>query len=154
LIDFVDLTLEEKKEILNLRNSKEIKKWMYNTDDISLDSHLKFINSLNFNASKQYLMIKKDNGFIGVIDFIFDYQKSEVFFGLYANVYQKIAGLGRILEEVCIKYTFDIMNMKKLKLEVFSENKKALNLYKKFNFKSTGKKIINEKEVICMELLL
>jgi len=152
LIDFVDLTLEEKKAILNLRNSNEIKKWMYNTNDINLDNHLKFINSLELNPFKQYLMIQKDNKFIGVIDFIFDYQESEVFFGLYANMHHKIAGIGRILEEICIKYIFDIMKLDKLKLEVFSDNKRAIKLYKEFDFKKTGTKIVNDKEVICMEL--
>jgi len=153
LIDFVDLTLKEKKDILNLRNSDEIKKWMYNSNNISLDNHLVFINSLELNINKQYLMVKKDDRFIGVIYFIFDYKKSEVFFGLYANIHQKIAGIGRILEEVCIKYIFDIIGIKKLKLEVFSENEKAINLYKKFDFKESCKKEVNKKEVICMELV-
>jgi UDP-4-amino-4,6-dideoxy-N-acetyl-beta-L-altrosamine N-acetyltransferase len=75
------LTLEEKKMILNLRNNKNIKKWMYNQDEISLDEHLKFIQNLEFNPFKQYLIVKKGNEFIGVIDFIFDYQKKEAFFG-------------------------------------------------------------------------
>ena len=67
--------------ILNLRNNKNIKKWMYNQDEISLDEHLKFIQNLEFNPFKQYLIVKKGNEFIGVIDFIFDYQKKEAFFG-------------------------------------------------------------------------
>jgi ribosomal protein S18 acetylase RimI-like enzyme len=44
------------------------------------------------------------------------------------------------------------MKIKKLKLEVFSENERAINLYKKFKFKQTDVKEINNKEVICMEL--
>jgi UDP-4-amino-4,6-dideoxy-N-acetyl-beta-L-altrosamine N-acetyltransferase len=51
-----------------------------------------------------------------------------------------------------IKYVFTILKLKKLKLEVFSDNQKALNLYEKFNFKETSKKIVNHKNVICMEL--
>ena len=152
MIDFVDLTLVEKKEILNLRNSKEIKKWMYNPQEIDLESHLKFIDSLELNPFKQYLMVKKDNSFLGVVDFVFDYQKKESFFGLYANINLKIAGIGRILEEVCIKYSFDIMGLDKLKLEVFSDNKRAISLYKRFNFKETEVKVVNNKEVVCMEL--
>jgi UDP-4-amino-4,6-dideoxy-N-acetyl-beta-L-altrosamine N-acetyltransferase len=152
LIDFVDLNNVEKKDILNLRNNNDIKKWMYNQDNISLDNHLMFIKSLELNPFQQNIMVKKDTKFIGVVYFIFDYKKSEVLFGLYANIYERIAGLGRILEEVCIKYSFDLMKIKKLKLEVFSDNKQAINLYKKFDFQEVSKKYINNKEVICMEL--
>ena len=126
---------------------------MYNQDNISLDEHLKFIQSLEFNPFKQYLMVKKDDSFLGVIYFIFDYEKKESFFGLYANINLKIAGIGRILEKACIKYIFDIIELNKLKLEVFSDNKQVINLHKKFNFKKTGIKVVNNKEVICMELV-
>ena len=44
------------------------------------------------------------------------------------------------------------MKLDKLKLEVFSDNKRAIKLYKEFDFKKTGTKIVNDKEVICMEL--
>jgi UDP-4-amino-4,6-dideoxy-N-acetyl-beta-L-altrosamine N-acetyltransferase len=152
LIDFVDLNIIEKKNILKLRNSNDIKKWMYNQNNISLDNHLAFIKSLELNPFQQNIMVKKGAKFIGVVNFIFDYKKNEVLFGLYTNIYEKITGLGRILEEVCIKYSFDIMKIKKLKLEVFSNNQKAISLYKKFNFQEVSKKEINNKKVICMEL--
>jgi UDP-4-amino-4,6-dideoxy-N-acetyl-beta-L-altrosamine N-acetyltransferase len=44
------------------------------------------------------------------------------------------------------------LNIDKLIAEVFAENERAVDLYKKFNFKETTKKIVNNKEVICMEL--
>jgi len=55
--------------------------------------------------------------------------------------------------EVAIKYVFEYLKLEKLKLEVFSNNVKAINLYKKYNFKEDGTKTINDKEVICMELV-
>ena len=33
-----------------------------------------------------------------------------------------------------------------------TKNQKAYDLYKKFNFKRFDKKIVNNKEVICLEL--
>ena len=80
LTNFIDMSLEEKKMVLEWRNHEEIRKWMYNQDEISLDEHLKFIQNLEFNPFKQYLIVKKGNEFIGVIDFIFDYQKKRGFF--------------------------------------------------------------------------
>jgi len=58
-----------------------------------------------------------------------------------------------VLEEVCIKYVFDLLRLNKLKLEVFSDNLRAINLYEKYNFKEVGVKSINDKKVICMELI-
>ena len=153
LIDFVDMSFEEIKMVLEMRNNKDIKKWMYNTDDIKLDTHLKFINTLIFDISKQYFLVKKDDQYIGVVDFTnIDNKNKECYFGLYANSFIKIAGVGRMLEEICIKYVFDILKLYKLKLEVFAENTRAINLYKKYKFYENDKKIVNKKEVICMEL--
>jgi len=53
---------------------------------------------------------------------------------------------------VCLKYILDLLNLNKIKLEVFSDNVRALNLYKKYNFKRVGVKNVHDKQVICMEL--
>ena len=154
LIDFVDMSLDEKKMVLSWRNHSEIKKWMYTDDNINLDSHLSFINSLRNIKEKQYMVVKKDNQYMGVIDFYnIDNSTKECEFGLYANPFEKIAGVGRVLEEICIKYAFEFLKLTKLKLEVFEDNKKARNLYKKYMFQEVGEKMINDKKVICMELI-
>ncbi len=137
--------------VLSWRNHSEIKKWMYTTDDIKLESHLAFIDSLENRKDKQYVVVKKDEKYIGVVDF-YNINTKECEFGLYANPFEKIAGAGRILEEVCIKYAFEFLKLSKLKLEVFEDNERARNLYKKYKFQEVDKKMINDKKVICMEL--
>ena len=64
----------------------------------------------------------------------------------------KVLGVGRILEQISIDYAFDVLKVNGLQLEVFADNIQVRNLHKKFNFKETGTKMINNKEVICMEL--
>jgi UDP-4-amino-4,6-dideoxy-N-acetyl-beta-L-altrosamine N-acetyltransferase len=153
LVNFIDLTLEEKKMILSWRNHPSIKQWMYNSNDILLENHLNFIETLKNCTDKLYFLVKREDDYIGVIDFTnINFQIGECDFGLYTNPFEKVAGVGRMLEESCIKYAFDILGLKKLKLEVFCENERAINLYKKYNFQEVGKKEINNKEVICMEL--
>jgi len=155
LINFIELELEEKKMILQWRNHEEVKKWMYNKEEISLESHLKYIDSLNKIKCKQYFLVQKEKDYIGVIDFTnINYDKKECEFGLYSNPFNKIVGVGRILEELSIKYVFEILKFKKLKLEVFSDNKQVINLHKKYKFHETSRKKVNNKEVICMELSL
>jgi len=153
LIHFINLSIKEKKMILEWRNSSEIKNWMYSKDDITLENHLHFIDLLELSKDQQYFVVKKGNKYIGVVDFTeIDYKNSSTYFGLYTNPLEKMKGCGSILQELCIQYAFDVLKLNKIKLEVFSDNLKAIHLYKKFKFKERNKKIVNGKNVIFMEL--
>lgn len=153
MINFTDLTNEEKNMVLQWRNHPEIRKWMYTTSEIALEDHLKFIEELKNTNDKQYFIVKQDNDYLGVVDFYnIDYEKKVCEFGLYANPDSKVSGVGRILEKVCIDFVFDTLKLQTLKLEAFSDNVRVRNLHKKFNFKEVNTKIVNQREVICMEL--
>jgi len=153
LIDFVDLSLKEKQMVLQWRNHDDIKQWMYTREDISLQNHLGFISSLTGLAYKQYMVVKKEEKYIGVIDFSnINIAAKESDFGLYANPFEKIAGAGSVLLEAGKKYAFDALKLHKLKLEFFEENSRAENLYKKYHFKKVGQREANGKKIICMEL--
>jgi UDP-4-amino-4,6-dideoxy-N-acetyl-beta-L-altrosamine N-acetyltransferase len=153
MIDFVDINLQEKEMVLSWRNDESIKKWMYDGDDILLDNHLNFIDSLEGIKNKHYMVVKKDDNYLGVVDFTnIDFKHKVADFGLYSNPFEKVAGIGRILEEICIKYAFELLKLDTLKLEVFDENEKAKALYTKYNFQKTGMKVMNGKDVVCMEL--
>ncbi|OHD98040.1 MAG: UDP-4-amino-4,6-dideoxy-N-acetyl-beta-L-altrosamine N-acetyltransferase [Sulfurimonas sp. RIFCSPHIGHO2_12_FULL_36_9] len=151
LINFIDLTLEEKKMILSWRNHPSIKQWMYNSDDILLENHLNFIETLKSCADKLYFLVKLDDDYIGVIDFTnIDKESKSSEFGLYANI--ELKGMGKVLLNSICEYGFHALNINKLIAEVFAKNEKAINLYKKFNFKDITRKTVNNKEIICMEL--
>ena len=153
LIDFVDLTQKEVLLVLAWRNHENIKKWMYSQDEISKEAHLGFLDELQFSKSRQYMVVKKDNNYVGVVYFTkIDGVNKESYFGLYANPFEKISGIGQTLGEVCLKYILDLLNLNKIKLEVFSDNVRALKLYKKYNFKGMGEKSVNDRQVICMQL--
>ena len=150
LLNFIDLELEEKEMILKWRNHPEIRKWMYNQDEITLDEHLTFIESLKSRKDKLYFLVKKEDEFIGVIDFTQLVEKKSVHMGIYAN--PSIKGNGAILLNKIINYSFNNLKVERVFSEVFAENEKAHNLYKKFNFKDISEKTVNNKKVICMEL--
>ncbi len=151
LINFTDLTLEEKKMVLSWRNDSSIKQWMYNSDDISLENHLVFIETLKKSTDRLYFLVKRDSDYIGVIDFTnIDKANKSSEFGLYVNIESK--GMGNILLNSICEYGFNSLKIKKLIAEAFAKNEKAINLYKRFNFQETTKKTVNNKEVICMEL--
>ncbi len=149
LINFIDLTLKEKEMVLKWRNHPKIKRWMHNSNDITLENHLAFIDSLKNCSDKFYFLLKQEDNYLGVIDFTNILSKTSEF-GLYANI--ELKGVGNnLLDSVC-NYGFNILQLDILRAEVYEENEKAIKLYKKFYFKETNKKTINNKVVICMEL--
>lgn len=149
LINFIDLTKKKKEMILTWRNHPSIKKWMYDSDDITLQNHMLFIEHLKDSSDKLYFLIQKDGEYIGVVDFT-NINEQSCDFGLYSN--PKLKGIGDVLLDSICKYAFENLNINKLYAEVFTKNEKAIHLYDKFNFKEIEKKLINNKEVICMEL--
>jgi UDP-4-amino-4,6-dideoxy-N-acetyl-beta-L-altrosamine N-acetyltransferase len=151
LINFTDLTLEEKKMILSWRNHPTIKQWMYNYDDILLQNHLNFIETLIDCTDRFYFLVKRDDDYIGVIDFTnIDKKSKSSEFGLYSNI--ELKGMGNLLLNSICEYGFNTLKLDRLIAEAFIENEKAIFLYRSFNFKEVGKKIVNNREVICMEL--
>ena len=106
LINFIDLSQEEKMMILEWRNKIDIQKWMHTQNDISLEEHLDFIDSLKTIKDKLYFLVKKEDENIGVVYFT-NLTKKEVYFGLYANPTIKILGVGRILEKLSIDFAFN-----------------------------------------------
>jgi len=151
LINFIDLSVDEKKMVLEWRNHPDTRRWMYTQDEISLENHLNFIESLKTREDKLYFIVKKDDNYIGVVDF-YNFENNSCEFGLYSNPFLKMAGIGRVLEEISIDYVFKILKISVIKLEVFSDNIQVINLHKKYKFKETKRKIISDKEVVCMEL--
>lgn len=151
LINFVHMSLKETTMVLSWRNHESIKQWMYNATLITLENHLTYIDTLKDSSDKLYFLVKQDNNYIGVIDFtnINKHNQSSEF-GLYANITLK--GMGEVLLNCICDYAFNNLNIRKLIAEAFIENERAINLYKRFNFKETKEKIIKNKKILCMEL--
>ena len=150
LINFIDLSQEEKMMILVWRNKIDIQKWMHTQNDISLEEHLDFINSLKKIKDKLYFLVKKDNIYIGVIDFTQIKPNESLHMGIYAN--PDLKGYGKILLETIIYFSFEILKVEKIFSEVYFENERAFSLYKIYGFKEYSYKIVNDKKLICMEL--
>ncbi|MCT7548541.1 UDP-4-amino-4,6-dideoxy-N-acetyl-beta-L-altrosamine N-acetyltransferase [Aliarcobacter butzleri] len=150
LINFIDLSPDEKKMILEWRNRLDIQKWMYTQNDISLEEHLDFTDSLKTIKDKLYFLVKKDNIYIGVIDFTQIKPNESLHMGIYTN--PDLKGYGKILLETIIYFSFEILKVKVIFSEVYFENEKTYNLYKNYNFREISEKFINDKKVICMEL--
>jgi UDP-4-amino-4,6-dideoxy-N-acetyl-beta-L-altrosamine N-acetyltransferase len=137
LINFTKLSLKDKKMILEWRNHKEIRKYMYNQDIIPLKEHLEYITSLKNSKDKIYFLVKKNGDYIGVIDFT-KINIDSCHFGLYSK--PDLKGVGDTLIKTILDYAFNNLKIKTLKLEVLESNIRAIKLYKRFKFKEINTK--------------
>ena len=64
-INYVNLNIEQKLEILNWRNQDIVREKMYNTDIISQESHLAFIDKLPTRTDCSYWYISKNGQYVG-----------------------------------------------------------------------------------------
>ena len=151
LLDFTILSDEKKLEILTWRNHPEVRKWMLNSDIISNDTHMRFVDTLQHDKANRYFLLHKEKQEIGVVYFN-NIHNEECTIGLYANPFKLIKGTGDILISTAIKYAFDSLNLKRIVLEVFSDNERAIALYKRYRFYEYERRQANDKELICMEL--
>ncbi len=149
LINFIDLTKEEKFMILSWRNDERIRNWMYNTDVISKEDHLDFIDNLQERKDRLYFLVKEEDEYIGVIDFT-NIENNIAYMGIYSNPDKK--GFGEKLLDSIIYYGKKKLKLKKIIAEVYAGNKKAISLYKQKDFQSVGKKVFRENEMLIMEL--
>jgi len=147
MTNFTNLNEAECKMILEWRNHPNIRNYMTNKNIITKEEHLAFIKSLENSAAKKYFLVKQEDDYLGVIDFV-DIDDTACEFGLYVNPYLQKKGAGSLLLEEIIRYAFKELGLKKLRARVYKENKKALGLYEKY-----GLKIAREdEEYFYMEL--
>lgn len=134
LINFIQLSLAEKMMILEWRNDKSVKKWMYNRNDITLEDHLQYIDSLNSRDDRIYFLVKNEITYLGVVDLTKIKGEESAELGIYIN--PKLRGYGTLLMSKIVEYSFQELKIKTLYANVYEKNSKAINLYKKFNFKT------------------
>jgi UDP-4-amino-4,6-dideoxy-N-acetyl-beta-L-altrosamine N-acetyltransferase len=149
LINFTQLNQKQKEMILTWRNSPKIKKWMFNSKEITIHNHLKFINLLNVQNDKLYFLLKKESIYIGVLSFT-GITDEDCKIGIYAN--PELKRVGDTLMKTALNFAFNKLHLKNLIAEVFSDNLRAIKLYKRYNFKEIDKKQIQDRELISMEL--
>ena len=146
--NFVCLTEEEKKLVLEWRNSPEIRQWMLNTDIITYQSHCEYIKSLETRTDRYYwLVYTPDNYPIGVFDIVnVDIIRNIAETGDYAKP-QKFGDGFYFLRE-CLFFYFNILGFGNNYTEADVDNTNIHSLNTFFGIKYNGKKTINQKGVI------
>lgn len=148
LLDFTTLDTQLLTMVLAWRNHSDIRRWMLSDDEISMENHLQFIESLKNRADKRYFLVQREDELIGVIDFT-DITQTSAEIGIYAN--PQMHGVGEALMNGLLEYGFSTLRVKMLIASVFADNERAKHLYEKFDFTETSRTFYNKREMIIME---
>lgn len=148
LLDFTTLDTQRLTTVLAWRNHSDIRRWMLSEDEISLENHLQFVESLKNRVDKRYFLVQREGEPIGVIDFT-DITQNSAEIGIYAN--PQMRGVGEALMNALIEYGFSTLGVEILIASVFADNDRAKHLYEKFDFIETARKFYKGKEMIIME---
>ena len=146
--NFVCLTEEEKKLVLEWRNSPEIRKWMFNSDVITYQSHSDYIKSLEKRTDRYYwLVYTPENYPIGVFDIVnVDPIRNIAETGDYAKP-QKFGDGFYFLRE-CLFFYFNILKIENNYTEADVDNDNIHSLNSFFGIKYNGKKTTNQEGVL------
>ena len=134
-----NISAQDQRELLKIRNNKEIRKWMYTEHEISSREHSNWIQSLNGEASRIALAMFEHNKVIGAFNiYNINNLHKTCEWGWFIDPLKSGGGLGSAIEYNLIDFIFTELKMYKQIVEVLEENTPVINLHKKFFFKEEG----------------
>jgi hypothetical protein len=145
---FALLSPKERQDILNWRNHEAIRLMMYNSDIITLDEHLSFINSLDNRDDRYYWLAFKEStpyGIVYIADITGD-GSAEV--GLYRNPQISDNAGGLDLYWNFYNFLFFQLDFCSLVAGMDIRNKVAILLNSFLGFKYAHTKNINDRQFL------
>jgi UDP-4-amino-4,6-dideoxy-N-acetyl-beta-L-altrosamine N-acetyltransferase len=132
-LNFICLDNDEKQMILSWRNDERIRKWMYNTNIITIENHLSFIANLKDNQAKKYWLVQRNNRKIGVMSIV-NIENKVGEWGYYMAPEWHEANLSVEFYNYSLMYLFEVEEMNKLYGYERIGNKNANSLNNLFFF--------------------
>ena len=139
--DFVlyqDLSKEDSIKVLSYRNDINVRRWMFNSNEITLGEHLAFTNKLKNNNEKAYCAVFRKYKIVASIYFG-DIGNNEYFAGHFLNPRLLSSGIGLYFEYVYLKFFFEHIKAKVIKASVKKENYPMIKIHRLCNFKEIDK---------------
>lgn len=128
-----DLTL-----MLQWRNAPDVRKNMYNTEEISLETHLAWWAKVVASDKFKYFMYENEGVPLGIVAFTdLNHKSRHSFWAFYASP-NAPKGTGSRMEFLALDYAFNVLDLNKLSCEVLDYNPAVIKLHMKFGFKQEG----------------
>jgi len=143
-LEFKDITKVSNKItdlVRDWRNSEDIKKYMINDHYISREEHKEWLEKLKTEKHSKAWVILCDDKPIGLAYLLnINHNKKITDWGLYISDKSfRRKGIGSASLKKLIDFVFSEMKFNKMTTKVLENNSVALNIYKKFGFKTEGK---------------
>ncbi|WP_461247268.1 UDP-4-amino-4,6-dideoxy-N-acetyl-beta-L-altrosamine N-acetyltransferase [Treponema sp. R6D11] len=140
LIPLIDLDKKIQLQVLEIRNEKYIREWMFTGNEISVDDHLAWIKRLKNDNNQICLVIlnEEDQPFGAVNIKNIDKENKIAELGFYKSQNINEKGLMTKSLSTAIDYSFNILGMEKIYSEVFEGNTKSLAIHKSLLFTEEG----------------
>ena len=146
------INIKDIELIRNWRNNENNNKVFFNNNYITVENQKKWYEKYKNNITDRMFIIYCEHIPVGTVAlYNIDYKNNTAEFGrlLIGDLNSRCKNIGLTATKALCEYGFNKLGLNKITLEVYKENVKAFNLYKKVVFKVV--KEINNNEVIIME---
>ena len=149
------------KEILEWRNSLEVRKVMFTDHKITENEHADWWKKIQADTQKEVLIFSMNDVNLGVVNYFdIDEKNKNCHWGFYLsnNISENINTLEvwQLLEKESIEYAFNDLKCQKLICESFAFNTPVIEMHKRFGFLETDiiikSKNRKKQEVVLTEL--
>jgi UDP-4-amino-4,6-dideoxy-N-acetyl-beta-L-altrosamine N-acetyltransferase len=139
-IKLVDIKEEDLEQIRNWRNSKEVSRYMYTSEEITTEQQKNWFLKIQSDTSQKYWIIEYNGEKLGLVSlYNIKHNFKHCSWAFYlGNTQVRGAGIGSKVEYTILDYVFETMQLNKLMCEVFSFNEKVIQMHKKFGFQQEG----------------
>lgn len=139
--------IEEKdlKSLVEWRNNPKILKWLISYLPLNQTSQKYWYDDYLKDSTRQLFIIQYEKASIGLIGLKnIDYKNQIAELTIYINTEYQSKSFGSQSLKQLINFAFNEMNLRKIKVAIFSDNSEAMRLYDNFNFVCEG---ILKKEI-------
>lgn len=139
-------TLEQQKEIRNIRNQISVRASMYSDHLISSEEHINWIKSVTTNEKNiVFVALSYAGKVLGVVSLQnYEVKQKRSSWAFYLDEDVR-GGLGAFIEFNFLDFSFIKLGLEKLNCEVIESNEPVIKLHKKFHFLEEG---LRRSEVI------
>ena len=126
--NYITLDTNQKKQILDGRNSTRIRLNSISQEIISWEHHCKWMKTLETRRDALYYMVYCDSVFVGNVSFTnLDFDSHTAEWGF--DIGPSSMGYGCLIETLAVEHSFRDMAMDKLFCRVLDNNKKTLRMH-------------------------
>lgn len=139
-IEVVPFTEEYLDLVFKWRNDPDIKKWFFNKKKIKMCDHIYWYFFTYMDREDDFIWIIKYKdipvGMLSLYNISLENKTAEFGRLMIGDDKYRRRGIALKATQMILEYAYDVLGLNNIYLKVYTNNSKAINLYKKCGFKS------------------